>query len=320
MKKSSAIRLIRTIGEMKAFVEAAEKKKKKIGLIPTMGGFHEGHLSLVKAAKRFKKRCDLIVVSIFVNPIQFAPHEDLGQYPRDLESDMDMLAKLGGVAAVFAPEAIEIFPSGYKAYVEVEDLSRRLCGRSRSSHFRGVATVVMKLFNIVRPKVAFLGEKDYQQALIIRKMVQDLNLEIEIEQRPIVRNKDGLALSTRNAYLTEDQRTAAQALHRSLEVAEKLILSGERNASIIMSNMREVIRAQAGVDIDYIAVCHPETLADIEAVELKTLIAVAARIGRARLIDNFLVDLVALDRKEKLRKAKKAKEAKEAKKAPKKGK
>jgi pantoate--beta-alanine ligase len=320
MKKASAIKVIRTIGEMKAFVEAAEKKKKKIGLIPTMGGFHEGHLSLVKAAKRFKKRCDMIIVSIFVNPAQFAPHEDLGQYPRDLEGDLEMLEKLGGVAAVFAPEAVEIFPSGYKAYVDVEDLSRRLCGRSRSSHFRGVATVVMKLFNIVRPKVAFFGEKDYQQALIIRKMVEDLNMEIEIEQRPIVRDKDGLALSTRNSYLTEDQRTSAQALNRSLEVAQKLILAGERNASIIMSNMREVIRSQSGVDIDYIAVCHPETLADLEAVELKTLIAVAARVGRARLIDNLLVDLVSLDKKEKLRKAKKAKDAKTPKKALKKGK
>jgi pantoate--beta-alanine ligase len=318
MKKASSIKLIRTIGEMKAFVEAAKKRKKKIGLVPTMGGFHEGHLSLVKAAKRFKKRCDLIVVSIFVNPTQFAPHEDLAQYPRDLEGDLEMLGKLGGVAAVFAPEAVEMFPSGYKTYLEVEDLSRRLCGRSRSGFFRGVTTVVLKLFNIIEPKVAFFGEKDYQQALIIGKMVKDLNLEIEIERRPIVRDKDGLALSTRNTYLTEEQRTAALSLYRSLEVAEKLIAAGERNASIIMSNMREVIRAQPGVDIDYIAICHPETLADLEAVEMRTLIAVAARIGRARLIDNTLLDLVALEKKIKAVRAKKGKDTKGPKKAAKK--
>jgi pantoate--beta-alanine ligase len=315
MKKTSSIKLIRTITEMRAFSEAAAKKKKKVGLIPTMGGFHEGHLSLVKAAKRFKKRCDLVVVSIFVNPVQFAPHEDLGQYPRDLEGDMEKLQKLGGVAAVFAPEAVEMFPSGYKAYVEVNDLSRRLCGRNRSGHFRGVATVVMKLFNIIQPQVAFFGEKDYQQALIVKKMVKDLNLQVEIERRPIVRDKDGIALSTRNAYLTEDQRQAALSLRRALEVAEKLIVAGERNASIIVSNMREVIRSQPGADVDYISICHPETLTDLEAVEFKTLIALAVRIGRTRLIDNLLVDLVVLDKKEKLRKAKKAAEAKGPKKA-----
>jgi pantoate--beta-alanine ligase len=320
MKKTSSIKLIRTIAEMRAFSEAAAKKKKKVGLIPTMGAFHEGHLSLVKAAKRFKKRCDLIVVSIFVNPVQFAPHEDLGQYPRDLEGDMEKLQKIGGVAAVFAPEAVEMFPSGYKTYVEVDDLSRRLCGRSRSGHFRGVATVVMKLFNIVQPQVAFFGMKDYQQTLIIKKMSRDLNLQVEVEQRPTVRDKEGIALSTRNTYLTEDQRQTALALRRALEVAEKLIVAGERNASIIVSNMREVIRSQSGIDVDYISICHPETLADLEAVEFKTLVALAVRIGRARLIDNLFVDLVALDKKEKLRKAKKAAEAKGPGKAVKKGK
>ena len=320
MKKTSSIKLIRTIAEMRAFSEAAAKKKKKVGLIPTMGAFHEGHLSLVKAAKRFKKRCDLIVVSIFVNPVQFAPHEDLGQYPRDLEGDMEKLQKIGGVAAVFAPEAVEMFPSGYKTYVEVDDLSRRLCGRSRSGHFRGVATVVMKLFNIVQPQVAFFGMKDYQQTLIIKKMSRDLNLQVEVEQRPTVRDKEGIALSTRNTYLTEDQRQTALALRRALEVAEKLIVAGERNASIIVSNMREVIRSQSGIDVDYISICHPETLADLEAVEFKTLVALAVRIARARLIDNLFVDLVALDKKEKLRKAKKAAEAKGPGKAVKKGK
>jgi pantoate--beta-alanine ligase len=296
MKSTPSTSVIRTIDEMRAFSEGVARKKKKIGLIPTMGGLHDGHLSLVKAAKRFKKRCDTIVVSIFVNPTQFGPREDLERYPGDLEEDLKKLENLG-VAAVFAPEAAEMFPPGCRTYVDVDDLSRRLCGRSRPGHFRGVATVVMKLFNIVRPRLAFFGEKDYQQVLVIRKMVKDLNLDVEIEQRPTVRDKDGLALSTRNSYLRPEQRPAALSLQRAFEVARKLILAGERNSSILISNMREVVRSQSGVDIEYIAVCHPETLADLEAVEAKTLIALAVRIDSVRLIDNLFVDLVDLERK-----------------------
>ncbi len=301
---------------MRAFAEEARKKKKKVGLIPTMGGLHDGHLSLVRAAKK-SKRCDVIVVSIFVNPTQFGPHEDLASYPRDLEGDMEKLHKLGGVAAVFSPQALEMFPPGYKTYVEIDEISRRLCGRNRPGHFRGVATAVLKMFNILQPQIAFFGEKDYQQQLIIAKMVRDLNLEVHVEARPTVREADGLALSTRNAYLTPEQRPAALCLNRSLEVAEKLIIAGERSASIIMSNMREVIRSQSGADIDYISIVHPDTLADLEAVEAHTLIAVAARIGKARLIDNLLVDLVALDKREKMKaqKEKKAASAKSARKA-----
>lgn len=302
MKKDPSVKLIRTIAEMRAFSEAAGKKKKNICLVPTMGGLHEGHLSLVKAAKRLRKRCDLIVVSIFVNPKQFAPHEDFNSYPRVLDEDMIKLEKIG-VDAIFAPEAGEMFPPGSKTYIEVDDLFRRLCGRSRPGHFRGVATVVLKLINIVRPRVAFFGEKDFQQQLIIRKMVRDLNLEVEIEMRPTIRGKDGLALSTRNANLTADQRTAALSLHRALSVAERLVIAGERNSSIIISNMREVIRSQSGVEIDYIAVCHPETLSDLESVEAKSLVAVAARIGKTRLIDNLFLDLVSLDKREKERMA-----------------
>lgn len=300
MKSTPSTRVIRTIGEMKAFAEAAAGKK-KIGLIPTMGGLHDGHLSLVKAAKRFKKRCDTIVVSIFVNPTQFGPREDLEEYPRDLEEDLKKLEKLG-VAVVFAPEAAEMFPPGCRTYVDVDALSRRLCGRSRPGHFRGVATVVMKLFNIVKPQLAFFGEKDYQQVLVIRKMVKDLNLDVEIEQRPTVRDKDGLALSTRNSHLKPEQRPAALSLQRAFEVARQLIISGERNSSILISNMREVIRAQSGAEAEYIAVCHPETLADLEAVEARTLIALAVRIDDVRLIDNLFVDLVGMERQERARK------------------
>jgi len=305
MKKDPSVKLIRTIAEMRAFSEAAGKKKKNICLVPTMGGLHEGHLSLVKAAKRLRKRCDLIVVSIFVNPKQFAPHEDFNSYPRVLDEDMKKLEKIG-VDVVFAPEAGEIFPSGNKTYIEVDDLFRRLCGRSRPGHFRGVATIVLKLINIVRPRVAFFGEKDFQQQLIIRKMVRDLDLEVEIEMRPTIREKDGLALSTRNANLTADQRTAALSLHRALSVAERLVVTGERNSSVIISNMREVIRSQSGVEIDYIAICHPETLSDLEAVEAKSLVAVAARVGKIRLIDNLFLDLVSLDKREKERLARKS--------------
>jgi pantoate--beta-alanine ligase len=218
---------------------------------------------------------------------------------------MKKLEKIG-VDVVFAPEAGEIFPSGNKTYIEVDDLFRRLCGRSRPGHFRGVATVVLKLINIVRPRVAFFGEKDFQQQLIIRKMVRDLDLEVEIEMRPTIREKDGLALSTRNANLTADQRTAALSLHRALSVAERLVVTGERNSSVIISNMREVIRSQSGVEIDYIAICHPETLSDLEAVEAKSLVAVAARVGKIRLIDNLFLDLVSLDKREKERLARKS--------------
>jgi pantoate--beta-alanine ligase len=263
-----------------------------------------------------KSRCDLIVVSIFVNPTQFAPHEDLASYPGDLEEDLQKLEKLGGVAAGFPPSANEMFPSGYKTYVEVVDITKRLCGRNRPGHFRGVATVVFKLFSIARPQIAFFGEKDYQQLVIVKKMVKDLNLEIEIEGRATVRDKDGLALSTRNNYLTEDQRPVALSLQRALHVAEKLVIAGERNASIIISNMREVLRSQSGIDIDYIAICHPETLADLEAVEAKTLIALAVRIGKSRLIDNLYLDLIALDKRQKAQKDAKGKVAKAEKKVP----
>jgi pantoate--beta-alanine ligase len=309
MKSTSSIKVLKSISEMRSFSEALRRKKKNLGLIPTMGGLHDGHLSLVRAAKRMK-RCDEIVVSVFVNPAQFAPHEDLENYPSDLEGDLEKLHKVGGVAAVFTPAAAEMFPSGYKSYVEVEDLSKRLCGRSRPGHFRGVATVVLKLLNIAEPALAIFGEKDYQQLTVIKKMVKDLDMQTEIVGRPTVRDKDGLAMSTRNGYLTADQRAAALAVPRAIEVAEKLAAAGERNSSVIISNLREVIRAQSGVDIDYIAVCHPETLADLEAVEARTLVAVAVRVGKARLIDNILLDLVALGKKVKLQQEKKALEKK----------
>ena len=287
MKSTASTRVIKGIAEMRRFSLEARKRGAKIALVPTMGALHAGHLALVKAARR---KADTVVVSIFVNPLQFGPREDLSAYPRDLAGD---LAKLGdlGVAVAFTPEAAEVFPPGHRTHVEVEDLSTRLCGRARPTHFRGVATVVAKLFAIVQPHHAWFGQKDYQQLLIVRKMVRDLNLELEVFDVATVRDADGLALSSRNAYLTPEQRPASLALQQALHVAARVIAKGERSAAKIISNVREVIRAQPGAEIEYISVCHPETLHELDTIEVRTLIALAVRIGRARLIDNALIDL-----------------------------
>jgi len=287
MKSTASTRVIKGIAEMRRFSLEARKRGAKIALVPTMGALHAGHLALVKAARR---KADTVVVSIFVNPLQFGPREDLSIYPRDLAGD---LAKLGdlGVAVAFTPEAAEVFPPGHRTHVEVEDLSTRLCGRARPTHFRGVATVVAKLFAIVQPHHAWFGQKDYQQLLIVRKMVRDLNLELEVFDVATVRDADGLALSSRNAYLTPEQRPASLALQQALHVAARVIAKGERSAAKIISNVREVIRAQPGAEIEYISVCHPETLHELDTIEVRTLIALAVRIGRARLIDNALIDL-----------------------------
>jgi pantoate--beta-alanine ligase len=273
-----------------------------------MGALHEGHLALVRAARQ---KADTVVVSIFVNPLQFGPREDLSAYPRDLAGDIEKLQSLG-VAAVFTPEAGEVYPPGHRTHVEVDDLSQRLCGRARPTHFRGVATVVTKLFSIVQPHHAWFGQKDYQQLLIIRKLVRDLNFEVEIFDLPTVREADGLALSSRNAYLTPEQRPAALTLQQALHVATRIIAKGERSAAKIASNLREVIRAQAGTEIEYIAICHPETLHDLDTVEVRTLVALAVRVGRARLIDNLLIDLRELSLRPELRKAVKPAAAKTA--------
>jgi pantoate--beta-alanine ligase len=287
MKSTATIKVIKGIAEMRRFSAEARKRGARIALVPTMGALHAGHLALVKAARR---KADTVVASIFVNPMQFGPREDLSAYPRDLAGDVAKLRELG-VAVVFGPEAAEMFPPGHRTHVEVEDLSNRLCGRARPTHFRGVATVVAKLFAIVQPHHAWFGQKDYQQLLVVRKMVRDLNFDVEVLDVPTVRDADGLALSSRNAYLTPEQRPAALALQHALQVARRIIAKGERSAAKIISNLREVIRAQPGAEIEYIALCHPETLHDLDAVELRTLVALAVRVGRARLIDNALIDL-----------------------------
>ncbi len=287
MKNTPSTKVLRSVAEMRRFAADARRRGRRVALVPTMGALHEGHLALVKAARR---RADLVVVSIFVNPTQFGPREDLSAYPSDLPGDLAKLAPLG-VAAVFTPEARELFPAEHRTWVEVEDLSQRLCGRSRPTHFRGVATVVAKLLEIVAPHHAWFGQKDYQQLLIVRRLARDLNFETEILDVPTVRDADGLALSSRNAYLAPEHRPAALTLRQALGVAERLIAKGERSAAKIISNMREMIRLQPGAEIEYLAIVHPETLHDLESVEIRSLVAVAVRVGRARLIDNVLVDL-----------------------------
>jgi pantoate--beta-alanine ligase len=250
-----------------------------------MGYLHEGHLSLVRESK---KRTDVTVVSIFVNPTQFGPKEDFKKYPRDLVKDFAFL-ETGGVDCLFYPDAGDIYPPGYRTFVEVHGLQDRLCGKSRPGHFRGVATVVLKLFNIVSPDLAFFGAKDAQQILIIQKMAADLNLDVDVVTCPIVREPDGLALSSRNAYLSPDERKAAPVLSRSLAAAEKLIAAGERDVTKVMAAIRSVIGGEPQARIDYVEAVDPANLEPVIEIRGDVLIALAVFIGSTRLIDNIRV-------------------------------
>jgi len=276
------LRVLSTVSEVRKVVQESQRP---VGLVPTMGFFHEGHLSLMRAAR---ETCATVVVSIFVNPLQFGPREDLDAYPRDLPRDLAM-AKSVGVDLVFAPSVQEMYPEQQLACVEVEKISEGLCGAKRPGHFRGVATVVAKLFNIVQPDVAFFGQKDAQQLQVIRKMVQDLNFPVTIVPCPIVREPDGLAMSSRNVYLTPEERRAATVLYRSLKLAENLIAGGERDAGKIESFLAESIASEPLARLDYAEV---RTLPDLEAkpeLSGEVILAVAAYFGRARLIDNLIV-------------------------------
>lgn len=271
---------------MKGFSGRAKRAGNVIGFVPTMGYLHDGHLSLLKAAKR---RCDTVVVSIFVNPIQFSPNEDLKKYPRDFKRDLKLLSPLK-VDAVFAPGAEEMFPKGFSAFVEVPSLSDKLCGRSRPGHFRGVATVVSKLFNIVSPDIAFFGEKDFQQLVIIKRMVSDLALDVEVVGLPTVRERGGLAMSSRNAYLSAKQRAAASVLFRSLKLARDMVRKRVLDPKRIIKAMRDLIsKAKPRVLIDYIEVCDPGTLETRKKVKGRTLVALAAFVKGTRLIDNIIL-------------------------------
>lgn len=279
-------RLIKSIDGMKRYCAALRAKTKKIGFVPTMGALHEGHLSLVRRAKR---DCDAVVVSIFVNPAQFGPGEDLKKYPRTLSADLKLLSRLK-IDAVFYPSAASMYPEGYRTYIYVKGFSEGMCGASRPGHFEGVATVVAKLFNIVGPDKAYFGKKDFQQQVTIKKMVSDLNMGIEIISLPTVRESDGLAMSSRNKYLSREERSKAAILSRSLKFAKQLIGSGVSSASKVKSAISKLIRTKPGVKIDYIAIKNPESLEDLKVIRGKALIAVAAFVGKTRLIDNIEVN------------------------------
>jgi pantoate--beta-alanine ligase len=279
------MKIMRNIPEMKAEVKAKKAKGKRIGFVPTMGYLHDGHLSLVRSSL---EKADWTVVSIFVNPTQFGPREDFGEYPRDLGRDTEILANMG-VDSVFIPDSEEIYPKNYKTYVEVHGLQDKLCGRSRPGHFRGVCTIVLKLFTIVEPDIAFFGQKDAQQALIIKRMTRDFNLVVNIHVCPIVREEDGLALSSRNTYLNREGRKAALCLFNSLQEAESMINSGERNVSFIIKKMKQIIQSEPLAKIDYAEIVDLENLESLDKIETESLIALAVFIGKVRLIDNKII-------------------------------
>jgi len=276
--------IIKKIYEMKAISSKARQNGKIIVFVPTMGYFHEGHLSLMREGKRLG---DLLIVSLFVNPTQFGPSEDYQRYPRDLQRDKKMAEEVG-VDFLFVPEVEEMYPPDHQTIVRVEKVTRGLCGKSRPNHFQGVATVVTMLFNIVMPHIAIFGEKDFQQLVTIRQMVKDLFMDIEIVGMPTVRESDGLAMSSRNTYLSSNERKAATYLYQSLKMAEELIKSGEKRPEKIIEKMKNFLFSEPLIKIDYIHICNTRTLEDVNEIEGEVLIALAAYIGQTRLIDNLV--------------------------------
>jgi pantoate--beta-alanine ligase len=279
------MRICNTIEDMRAACRAARRGGSRLGFVPTMGALHEGHLSLVRAATN---SCDVVAASIFVNPAQFGPAEDLAEYPRTFDRDRGLLEN-EGVALLFAPSVQEMYPDGAVTWVTVEGLSDKLDGRSRPGHFRGVSTVVAKLFHVVEPDVAFFGQKDAVQVAIVRKMVRDLNFPVEIVACPTVREADGLAMSSRNVYLDPQQRRQALVLHRSLMRVRKLWESGERSAEKLRGAGREEVAGEESVRLDYFEIVDPNSLDPVQDVVCGTLVAVAAFVGTTRLIDNILL-------------------------------
>jgi len=277
------VNVVRSIVECRAARAALDAD---LGFVPTMGYLHEGHLALVRRARAESRS---VAVSIFVNPIQFGPREDFARYPRDPARDLALLEK-EGVDLVFMPEAAEMYPPGFDTWVEVGTITRRLEGRARPGHFRGVATVVCKLFNIVQPRRAYFGEKDAQQLRVVGKMVRDLNLPVEIVPVPTVREADGLALSSRNVYLSPQERQEALALSAALRLAQELVARGERRASVIRDRMRRRIRQEPDARIDYVSVADAETLEELTVVDRPALVSLAVRIGTTRLIDNVVIE------------------------------
>ncbi len=277
------IKIINNIDEMQALSNSIRKQGKVISFVPTMGALHEGHLSLIREANN---RGDFVVVSIFVNPTQFGQNEDFEKYTRDIDGDIKKIAQIGA-NAVFFPDVSEIYPEGFETYLEVEELQKPLCGEHRAGHFKGVATVVLKLFNIVKPDIAVFGEKDYQQLQIIKKLVRDLHLEVEIVGMPIIREEDGLALSSRNAYLSDDERKRALALSKSLREIKRNFDNGNNNTSELIKIGINILKESQIEDIDYLEIRDQNTLEANKLVKNGDIIAVAVRLDNARLIDNI---------------------------------
>jgi pantoate--beta-alanine ligase len=281
------MRVIEYINDLKAIVRSQKSAGKSIGFVPTMGYLHEGHISLVKSSLHDN---EFTIMSIFVNPTQFGPNEDFGKYPRDLDRDL-IMAENAGVDVVFVPSVQEMYPEGYVTYVNVEEITQKLCGQSRPGHFKGVTTIVNKFFNIVEPNKAYFGQKDAQQVVVIKRMVKDLNMNVEIITCPIVREKDGLAMSSRNAYLNSEERKAALVLSKSLFEAEELVKIGERDSLKIIEYINNKITSENLACVDYIKVSDPESLQDVAIINKKVLIALAVKFGTTRLIDNILVEV-----------------------------
>ncbi len=279
------MRIIESVSDMQSVADEFRASDRKIGLVPTMGYLHEGHLELMRTAA---KQTDVVVASIFVNPTQFGPGEDLGRYPRDFDGDVRK-AGSAGVEVIFAPTVEEMYPSGFQTRVRVEKVTKHLCGLSRPVHFEGVTTVVCKLFNCVKPDVAVFGEKDFQQLVVIERMVTDLNMDIRILGVPVQRELDGLAMSSRNAYLNADERRSALSLFKSLELAKRLYNGGERNAGIIRDAVLDLISSHPFTSVDYVELCDPVSLEEVKVLEGKTLLALAVNVGRTRLIDNCIL-------------------------------
>ncbi|MBS4241072.1 pantoate--beta-alanine ligase [Campylobacter vulpis] len=278
------MQIINNIRDLKKVIKEWKSQNLSIGYVPTMGYLHEGHLSLIKKASQNDK----IIVSIFVNPMQFGVNEDLATYPRDLERDAK-LCENEGVAVLFTPSVEQMYPKGFSSYVDMDSLTDKLCGAKREGHFRGVCTILMKFFHLITPDVAYFGQKDAQQCAVVKHMVEDLNLDLEIEICPIVREKDGLAKSSRNVYLNEAERKAALVLSRAIFLGENLIQKGERESKIILQAMREELQKESLARIDYIELVNPKTMENLERIEEGVLCALAVYIGKTRLIDNFLL-------------------------------
>lgn len=277
------MKIVNSITEIKKELEHHRKRGRAVGFVPTMGYLHEGHLSLIRKARQDN---DVVVVSIFVNPTQFGPDEDYGEYPRDLRRDA-RLCKMAGADYIFCPTVKSMYPKEYSTFISVEGLTKNLCGKFRPGYFRGVATVVVKLFNIVKPDAAYFGQKDAQQSIVIKHMTEDLDMGIRVEVMPTVREKDGLAMSSRNSYLSSDERKRAVTIYRALQLARDLIKLDDKDARGIIREMRKML-APVATKIDYVSIVDPHTLKDVKTITGEVLVAVAVWIGGTRLIDNIL--------------------------------